>query len=236
MRQKLKPIIKYNKISEIENFENYFEWDKYNWSKSASFFEKYSKKKLMNSVILELGSRTGMLGYSASLCGAKVTLSDLKEKLDPVVKKKIDKREIKFKYLNAIDFKENIKYDIIIAKSLLGGLKTKENQLKCINCVYKNLKVDGEFWLMENLNSTIVHRLLRYLFVPWSKNWRYLKPRELEYFFREFKTVKIESRGILSLFGRNEKQRNFLANVDDKLIKILSKINWHTNAFIIGKK
>ena len=118
---------------------------------------------------------------------------------------------------------------------MLGGLRTKK-QAQCINEVYKCLKDGGEFWIMENLTASLFHRFLRYLFVPWSKEWRYIKPNEFDFFLKQFREVKIESRGILSLFGRNEYQRDFLASIDDILIKFMSSIKWHTNAFIIARK
>ena len=48
---------------------------------------------------------------------------------------------------------------------------------------------------MENLKASIFHRILRYLFIPWSNSWRYIEKEELKILLEKFHTKKIKSKG-----------------------------------------
>ena len=141
-----------------------------------------------------------------------------------------------FSIIDATNINEEKKYDIIVLKSVLGALETKENQIKCIEQVYLNLKKGGEFWIMENLRASIFHRILRYLFIPWSNSWRYIDKEELKIFLEKFQTKKIKSKGGLSLLGKTEKQKNLLSKVDNKLNIYIKNSYWHTVVFALAKK
>lgn len=227
----------YKKISNIPNFKDYFEWDKDNWSNSIKYFEKNSSKKLTHCKVLEIGSRSGLLGAAFLLCGSDVIISDIIRSLDNDIEYKINNNsKLNFEIIDATNIRYTNEFDIIILKSVLGGLSTKQNQLKCIQQVHKALKNNGEFWVMENLKSSLIHKILRYFFVPWSNTWRYICPNEIEEMFSIFETTNYSSNGFLSVFGRNEKQRNFLSKLDNKIIKIFRSNKWHTNFFLVGKK
>ena len=228
---------KFNKISEIPNYQKYFEWDQFSWSTAISFFEKYSTIKLSEACVLELGSRSGKLGLMFNLCGANTVLSDVKNNLDESIKQKLKVDDsLDFSIIDATNINNKKKYDIIVLKSVLGALETKENQKKCIEQVYLNLKKGGEFWIMENLKASIFHRILRYLFIPWSNSWRYIEKEELKLLLEKFHTKKIKSKGGLSLLGKTEKQKNLLSKVDDKLNIYIKNSYWHTVVFALAKK
>lgn len=118
------------------------EWDVKNWSVILEFWNKSINTLDKNNKIkaLELGSRNGGLSLWLALNNIETICTDLnvsikakelhtKYKVNNLISyDKVDITDIKF---------ENDTFDIVIFKSVLGALKTKENQIKAINEIYR---------------------------------------------------------------------------------------------------
>jgi hypothetical protein len=88
--------------------------------------------------------------------------------------------------------------------------------------MFSLLRPGGELWWAENLEASLVHRLARRLFIPWASHWRYLPVDMIDELMEHSAWSVVETRGFLAAFGRNERQRDFLADLDDKLLSLLA--------------
>jgi SAM-dependent methyltransferase len=112
-------------------------------------------------------------------------------------------------------------FDLVIFKSILGGISSGENKKKAdtVNEIHKALKPGGILLFAENLESTFLHRMFRKGYG--TKNWNYLKLRELDEIFTSFSSLDYTTEGFFGCFGRNETQRNVLGKVDALLSKVI---------------
>lgn len=195
------------------------EWDIKNWSKALDFWDKKIDIKDKNLHCLELGGRRGGLSLWLGINKNQVICSDLDnpENIASVLHKKYQLDNIKYEAINATNIKYENTFDIVIFKSILGGISRNDNKLKkqIISQIYKSLKPNGKLLFAENLEASFFHKLARNLFIKWSKEWNYLKYEETKELFSDFKKVEFITVGFFATFGRSEKQRAFLAKIDD---------------------
>jgi SAM-dependent methyltransferase len=109
------------------------------------------------------------------------------------------------------------KFDVIVFKSMLGAINTRELQAKAINEMHKALKKGGELFFAENLTASSLHGFLRRKFVKWGNEWRYVTLEEMTAFLSPFSDLNTQAVGFAGTFGRTEKQRNLLG-VSDRLL------------------
>ena len=208
------------------------EWDVANWSKSLLLWEKYLPHRKCNC--LELGARGGGLSLWLSLAGHSVICSDLinPEKTASTVHSKYNEsvtRNISYKSIDATNIPFVNEFDIIVFKSILGGISSYGNkaiQEKTINNIYSALKPGGMLFFAENLTASPLHKIFRKLFVRWGRRWNYLEYEQVAQLFSKYSELDYISYGFFSAFGRNEYQRNILGYLDkiiDRFIKPSSK-------------
>ncbi len=126
----------------------------------------------------------------------------------------------------SIPFPDNT-FDVVVFKSMLGALSTKERQAQAVREMHRVLKPGGVLLFSENLHGTALHRWLRKRFVPWDHYWRYLDPWADADLFAPFHRVDDHTTGLLANLGRNERQRDLLARVDG-LLAPLVPATWRT--------
>jgi len=204
------------------------EWDVVNWSKALEFWIKYLKVlgiNLKDKKVLDIGSRNGGLSLWAAINGAKVVCSDLDEPTDKAKflhRKYGVERNIEYKKLDVLNicYPKN-SFDFVEFKSVLGALRTKENQQKAIDEIFRVLKTSGVLIFAENLRGSYLHIILRKLFVKWNDYWRYITINEMREYGSKFKYYRYSTAGFLGCFGRSEKQRYFLGKIDSIFDKII---------------
>lgn len=117
-------------------------------------------------------------------------------------------------------------FSLVIFKSMLGALGTRQRQAQALCEMHRVLKPGGALLFAENLVGTVFHAWLRRRFVRWEPEWRYLRyPRDLE-LFDAVGSVETRTTGLLAALGRSEDQRRILARMDAVLCPITPS-SWH---------
>ena len=221
-----------------ETIKEIIEWDVFNWSRALVFWESLNIDLSSGKRVLEIGSRNGGLSLYCALKGASVVCSDLNGPSEEAKQKHQlygVSSQIKYEKINALDINYFSYFDVVIFKSVLGGVGRNnkiENQIKAISQMHKSLKKGGHLLFVENLSASTLHQILRKNFISWSKYWRYISHKEMNEFLSDFNTVNTTSFGISGAFGRNEIQKKILGYVDKILLeKFLPK---KTNYIIAG--
>lgn len=224
-----------------QKLEEYFEWDVVNWSKALTLWDSYITKEGLSC--LEIGGRAGGLSLYLAEKNNKVICSDM---VNPglqasVLHKKNPKAysNIRYEKIDALAIPYENKFDIIIFKSVLCGLGAKSNfekQKLMILQIYKALKKDGILLFAENLKGSKIHNFFRKRFVNWKNYWRYVDLSEIEELFKDYSFVKYETCGFLGVFGRTNKQRDFLAKFDTGIFDKILKPKSHYLFYGVAKK
>ena len=199
------------------------EWDVTNWSKAFAFWKANAKLENSNYECMELGGRSGGLSLWLSMLGNNVICSDL-ENPEKNARKLHDKYDlpnpIRYQAVDATNIPFEKHFDIIVFKSILGGISRNNNSHLnqiVINQIYKALKPGGKLLFAENLEATSLHRFVRRKFTNWGRYWNYLTVTDMRILFKGFQDLKHDTAGFLAAFGRTEKQRNFLGKLDTLL-------------------
>lgn len=208
---------------ENEFIKDCIEWDVTNWAKALAFWKSKVKLENANYECLELGSRSGGLSLWLSELGNNVICSDLEnpEKIARMRHEKYNIRNpIRYLAVDATSIPFEKQFDVIIFKSILGGIGRSNNThltRLVIDEIHKALKPTGKLLFAENLEATAFHRFIRKKYTRWAAYWHYLRIQEIEALFEPFEHVEYDTAGFMAAFGRTEKQRDILGKLDTLL-------------------
>lgn len=229
------------KVEHNCNLKDIIEWDIPNWSVALKFWEKNTAHDLSSINALEIGSRNGGLSLWAALHGMNVLCTDKCGPTNIAIekhKKYNVSRLIRYEALDAVNIPYLETFDVVLLKSVLGGIgsfNNINNQLTAVNEIHKSLKKGGEFWFAENLVSPI-HQFFRSKYVEWGNRWRYVTIQEMEEFLSIFSEVKYRTVGFLGAFGRSSFQRSVFGRMDRIVIDKLVPKAWRYIMIGIAKK
>jgi SAM-dependent methyltransferase len=193
-------------------------WDVVNWGRALKFWSKYLND--IDYKCLELGSHKGGLSLWLAMNGYEVICSDLEPPdVDTINLHKNYNIPGKISYakINALNIPYRNYFDVIIFKSILGGISRNNNdelKKKTLDEIHKSLKPNGFLLFAENLEASHIHQILRKKFVKWGSNWNYLKVKEIEQIFSSYSKVEYFTTGFFGAFGRSEIQRDVLGRID----------------------
>lgn len=215
-----------------EHLRAYFQWEVRSWSRAMPLWtEALSQLPAGPRTALALGERDGGLSLYLAQQGIHTVCSDL---LGPTEAARELHRAHGVQALvdhEAIDAlaiaKPDESFDVVIFKSMIGALSSKERQLQAIREMHRVLKPGGVLLFAENLSGTALHRWLRKRFVAWDSYWQYLDVRHDRDLFAPFPRITERSTGLLANLGRSEGQRDLLARLD-ALIAPLMPAYWRT--------
>jgi SAM-dependent methyltransferase len=215
------------------------------WSKILKYWDKSIDWNNI-ATCLELGGRQGGLSLWLALKGKKVICSDLynlfpnsQEKAELLHKKYQVQELITYQDVNAANISYENHFDIIVFKSIIGGIGRGNNigiQQKVFAEIHKALKPGGKLLFAENLVGSLLCQFARKRFVGWGKSWRYISLNEMRQFLSFYKKCDIESTGVAGAFGRTEWQRNLLAVGDKLLLNHICPDDWKYICFGIAEK
>lgn len=217
------------------------QWDIKSWSKVLTYWDNnINWKNIQNG--LELGAEKGGLSLWLALKEKQMLCSDLND-----VKIKSIPLHIRYNVVDYIEYQDidatNIPYennfDIIIFKSIIGGIGRKDNykmQQKVFLEIYNALKPNGKLLFAENLSASLIHQLLRKKYIRWGETWRYVSIKEMNELLSVFSSYQIKTTGVLGAFGRNESQRNLLSKIDEFILNKVCPDNWNYICYGIAEK
>ncbi len=212
-----------------DELSKYVEWDVRNWSVALRFWLANSKKRLAECRVLEIGTDYGGLTLWLASNGAQVVCSDQ----NGVRKEAVELHEksglmqlIEHRRINALELPHRDEFDIVLFKSVLGGINTKESQAQAIAEMHKALKKGGELFFAENLVASPVHMFFRRKAIKWGTTWRYLTIEEMHEFLALFSETHLNTNGFAGTFGRSEAQRNLLAHADQLIFERIVPERW----------
>jgi SAM-dependent methyltransferase len=202
-------------------------WDTSNWSKALSYWQNNFNIENKNYSCLELGANQGGLSLWMALQGNNVICSDYyspEEKANKLHKKYKVENRITYEAIDATNIPYENKFDVVVFKSILGGISRKENnklKKETLDQIHKSLKDGGYLFFAENLEGSFLHSFLRKNFVSWAKEWNYLKLNEIDNVFSSYKEVSYMTLGFFGTFGLNEKQREILGDFDSVINNLI---------------
>lgn len=201
-------------------------WDVYNWSGALKYWENILKPS-QSLECLELGANKGGLGLWLASKGHHVICNDIKPVNDEVIQyhQQFDyPGKMDYESFDAVNIPYENKFDIIILKSVLGGVgrEGKDERIEmAIKEIHKALKPGGLFLFAENLKATKFHSFFRKNFMHWAKDWNYMRKQQLENYLKIFSESKTQTSGFLGAFGFNEGSKTFLGKIDSMLLNKL---------------
>jgi SAM-dependent methyltransferase len=217
------------------------QWDVNSWNVALKFWEsKIDWHKIKTG--LELGGREGGLSLWAAKHGVQMICSDLdnvKPIAEPLHAQYNVTDFIKYDAIDATQIPYENHFDLIVFKSIIGGIGANNNfakQQQVFDAIYKALKPDGQLVFAENLVASPLHQKLRKRFIEWGKDWRYISMKETETFLNPFTSFEIQATGVLGTFGRSEAQRTVLSKLDQLLINHITPNSWKYIVYGIAKK
>ena len=213
------------------------QWDFINWSLPLQFWEDKLSGEKKELKCLELGSREGGLSLWLALKGHSVITSDLinaEVSAKPLHKKYNVDKNIIYSDIDATLIPYENHFDIIVFKSILGGIgrnDDSEKQRLVLKQIHKALKHGGKLFFAENIRATLLHRFFRKNFTRWGKEWRYVSVKELGEYLSDFSQVEINTTGFTGVFGRTENQKNLLGKADKYFFTKIIPSSWNYIAY-----
>lgn len=201
-------------------------WDISNWSRALPIWLEALAEGPMNDA-LALGEREGGLSLWLATQGVQVTCTDLNP-LPPetfALHTRHGVRDhIRYAQVDATRIPyPDASFDVVVFKSMIGALGSKEAQTKAVAEMQRVLRPGGVLLFAENLAGTAMHGWLRKRYVSWEHYWRYLRWPADRDLFRTFARSRFESFGLFANLGRSEVQRGFLGRVDACLLPLLPR-------------
>ena len=202
------------------------QWDVKTWGKSIPFWEKHFDLK-NGMKALAVGEREGGMTLWLALQNVDVVCSDNK-----AFPKETTKLHDSYGVQNNIQYEEGVDvtdlsrytencFDVIVFKSVIGGLSQKNRQALAFSEMKRVLKPGGAVLFAENGKGSKLHSVFRKKFVKWNSYWRYIDYKNDQDLFSEYSNVYLNAAGFSASFGRSEKQRSFLASFDSIIQPII---------------
>ncbi len=217
------------------------QWDVASWSVCLDFWEEHVNWDKVH-LALELGCKKGGLSLWLARKGISVICTDVTnaEKSSEELHLKYScKQKIQYENIDGTDIPFNEYFDLIIFKSIVGGVGMNNNiqaQMKLFHQIYKALKPGGMILFAENLVSTPVHQWLRKIFVLWGKGWRYVNLKEMDSFLQEFECIQMKTTGVIASMGRDETQRRILSWLDRGFLNFITPRSWKYIVYGVAQK
>lgn len=223
------------------------EWDVRNWSRLVHYWQPVLEQLPRNSKVLAIGERNGGLSLWLALMGFRVTCTDITDvaaSAAPLHEKYGKQDRIEYRQLDIVnDEWQEEQFDIIIGKSVIGGVKPTRGRSSSRNFealeqamhnIHRLLKPGGYFFSAENLQGGILNRYMRKR-LKGGKGWYYLSLPELNRLFNAFSLVQTKTFGILPTFFSSKSVNMFMYFINRCMQPVLPGSSKYI-AFTIARK
>lgn len=223
------------------------EWDVRNWSQLMHHWLPVLEQLPRDSKVLAIGERNGGLSLWLALMGFQVTCTDITDvaaSATPLHVKYGVQDRIEYRQLDIVnDEWEAGQFDIIIGKSVIGGVKPTRSRSSSRNFealeqamhnIHRLLKPGGYFFSAENLQGGLLNRYMRKR-LKGGKGWYYLSLPELNRLFNAFSLVQTKTFGILPTFFSSKSVNMFMYFINRSLQPVLPDSSKYI-AFTIARK
>ena len=217
------------------------QWDVRNWSKALEFWENNTDWSKVHDC-LELGARAGGPSLWLALRGRTVTCSDVDDSHLAA------RRQLHAKYnvaeaihyanVDAVEIPYRDRFDLIVMKSVLGGVRTlpdTQTLRRVVDGIFRALRPGGQFLFAENTDASPLHQYFRRK-LGRHESWRYVSVDEIRELLRDFSSLKLETAGVAATFGRTEGQRTILSNLDSLALERICPPSWRYLAYGVATK
>ncbi len=217
------------------------QWDVDSWMPALNFWEQTICWAEIHKAC-EIGARQGGLSLWLAQKNIHTICSDLfdaQKTAAPLHTEYGVRSWIQYEDLNATALPYENAFDLIVFKSILGGIGKNnqfEQQQLVMDQIYKALKPGGKLLFAENLAASLMHQKLRQLFVQWGNRWRYIQLSEMHKLLQCFDHYTLHTTGFMAALGRTEMQRSYLAQADTIFINKLCPKGWHYIAYGVAEK
>ena len=218
------------------------EWDVVNWSTALLFWQDHLQVELAGASALEIGAHDGGLSLWLAMQGANVICSDMRDARQQAREKHVlygVTEKIQYLKIDARDIPYENRFNVIVFKSLLGGVRGYFGDVahvEVVRSIFRSLKPGGQLLFAENLEASGLHRFMRNRFVNWGKTWKYLKLDDIPSLFSDYSKLDFMSCGFIGTFGRTERQRQILGSFDRCLFSHIVPKHWHYIAVGVATK
>ncbi|MCB9044848.1 MAG: class I SAM-dependent methyltransferase [Chitinophagales bacterium] len=227
--------------------QDIIEWDILNWSQLMAYWQPVLEQLPRDSKVLAIGERNGGLSLWLALMGYHVTCTDIDD-----ITSTAGQLHARYNVSNKIEYRKldivndkwpDEQYDIIIAKSVIGGVKAQrdnagsrsfEVQRQAVNNILNMLKPGGYFLSAENMMGGWLTRSVRGVGKR-ASGWRYISYSELKELFNAFSLVQTKTFGILPTFFSRRVYNTTAYFLNRYLLDILSPATKYV-AFTIARK
>lgn len=221
-------------------------WDSVNWSRALYFWQAHCG--FQNKRVLELGcgcDNGGLSLWAAKNGASHIVCSDYnfpRPVTMEIHKQHGFKRLVKYEQIDALQVPYEHEFDIVIFKSMLGGI-IRDGSLEVGTAVLaqaaKALEKGGFLVFAENLAGTRLHQILRNRFGAGKNSWRYFEHGELNKMIEglpELELIAQKSVGFLGCFGRSEPQRTILGKIDKLFLERFIPEKCRYIHFLVARK
>lgn len=213
-----------------------FQWDVRSWKTALTLWGN-GLDGLSTASCLDVGSRDGGLSLYLALRGFHVKCTDLETPGGSAIelhKKYHVEHLVTYESLDALNIPYSSTFDVIIFKSILGGIGRnghREKQIQALSEMMKALKPGGILLFAENLAASKLHRFMRKKFMKWGNYWNYPTEKSLQEMLAAQGKTEFRTTGFAAAFGRTEFQRNVFSVLDKVFFNHVVPSSWKYISF-----
>ena len=209
-------------------------WDVRTWAKAVQFWDGLVEPAPPVLECLELGAGPGGPSLWLALKGHHVICSnqDSTEAFAAPLHRRHDyPGRIEYQDVNAREIPFESQFDIVVFKSVLGGVGDTADQEAVVAGILRSLKPGGRLLFAENIRGTVMHRAARAAMNRRRRaNWRFNPLRRMRELLGGFSSVELHTNGAVAMFGITEGQRRVLSGADRALTPITPE-RWRYMAY-----